>query len=285
MATYSPTYQYNVSPYPTTGSNTATGMVPGQISLPNPAADLSKQIPNLGQLNTSIFGNLLSESQGRIPQSDVNFMQDQAAARAVGSGMPGTNILPGSLEGNSQARNLGLLSYQLQQQAAQQYPGLVGAVSGTQTVSPALQAQIAEQNAVTASAPNPAMAQSYAQKLYNQYLAAARGPGGGTGGAAGPTSGTGTYVSDPFSLAAGGGEGDFGIWGSTPLSGGGGNYVQTTADFNDLFGDLLNPSPAVGSPLAYSGSNPYNLAGVPPETSIDTNTGAASWNPYEGLGY
>ena len=185
MATlnYNQPYQYNVNPTSTLGSGTAFGQVPGNVALPNPAADLGNQIPNLGALNSQIFGNLQSMAAGQIPQSDQNFLQDQAAAQAAAGGMPGSNVRPGTVYGNNSARNLGLLSYQLQQQAAQMYPSLTGSVSQTQTVSPQLQTQIAQQNAVNASAPNPAASQSYAQSLYNSYLNSARGgPGGGTAG-------------------------------------------------------------------------------------------------------
>ncbi len=193
MATYNAPYNYNAYPTPTGGSNTAFGLVPGQIAMPNPSLDLTNQITNLPAINASIFGNLFDQSRGIIPQGDVNYLQDQQAAHAVASGMPG--LTPGSLQGNANARNLGLLSYQLRQQAAQQYPSLVGAVSQTQTVSPALQTQIAEQNAVNAAAPNPQMAQSYAQQLYNSYLQSARGPGGGTTGISGPSGGS--WASQP----------------------------------------------------------------------------------------
>ncbi len=257
---YTPSSSYNYNPSPQSGSG-VFGSVPGVIELPNPSADLTRQIPNLGSINSSIFGNLYDESRGVIPQADQNFMQDQAAARAAGAGMPGTNIMPGTLEGNSAARNLGLLSYQLQQQAAQSYPGLVGAVSSTQTVSPALQTSIAEQNAANAAAPNPTAANSYAQQLYDQYLKAARGPGGGTGGGWGPARGTRTGtetgasdsspnyydVYDPAWAIANEGEAEeqrrAAQWkaanvspDSTPGQINWANYEQTTADFNDLFG-------------------------------------------------
>jgi len=255
MATLNYSAPYNYNPSPQSGSG-VYGSVPGVIGLPNPSADLTRQIPNLGSINSSIFGNLYDESRGVIPQADQNFMQDQAAARAAGAGMPGTNIMPGTLEGNSAARNLGLLSYQLQQQAAQSYPGLVGAVSSTQTVSPALQTSIAEQNAANAAAPNPTAANSYAQQLYDQYLRAARGPGGGTGGGGGPAGGTrtGTGIEDPFNLNAGGGGGQ--TEQSDPFSG-------DISDPNSAWWD--NPAPAYNTDTgiydygsSYTGSSGAN---------------------------
>lgn len=190
-------------------------MVPGQLTPPNPAADLSAQIPGLSGINASIFGNLASMAKGAIPQGDQNFMQDQAAATAAGSGMKGTNVMPGTLEGNSAARNLDLLQYNLMNQAAQQYPSLTGAVSQTQTLSPQLQLEVAGTNALNASAPNPGQAQSYAQQLYNQYLQQARGPAGGTGGATGSSGGNSwdqwwntpepNYANGPIGYGPGGG--------------------------------------------------------------------------------
>ena len=264
---YAPSYTYPALASPTTGSGTAYGLSPGPVGMPNLPGQLGQVIPNLSGLDQSIFGNLLAQSQGQIPKADQNFMQDQAAGQAAASGMPGTNIMPGTLEGNSAARNLGLLQYQLQNQAAQQYPGLVGAASQTQIVPSGEQIAGQEWGLTNAAAPYGPAAQSYAQKLYNQYLGAARGPGGGTGGAAGPNSGTGTY--DPLNLNAGGAGGYTGVLGSIPL-GGGSTYVQTGADFNDLFG---------------GGSNPNNLAGVPDQTSIDPNTGVASYDPYGDVGW
>lgn len=264
MVTYSPSYQYNPYPQPTGGSNTAFGMVPGQIALPNPAGDLGNQITNLPWLNDSIFGNLYDQSRGIIPQSDVNYLTDQGAAAAVAGGMPG--LSPGTFFGNRNARNLGLLSYLLQQQAAQQYPSLVGAVSQTQTVNPALQSQIAEQNALNAAAPNPQMAQSYAQKLYSDYLASARGPGGGTSGITGP--GGGSWWDRPENQSSTVNYPAMGVFGATGAAAEYPGYTWNTASRTyepNANAWWLNPSTATGvtggSPSGggsyYAGADPY----------------------------
>jgi hypothetical protein len=83
-----------------------------------------------------------------------------------------------------------MMQYQVQQNAINDYNKIIPTVSSTQTLSPQLQLEVAGTNALNASAPNPATAQSYAQQLYDKYAAAARGPGGGTGGASGPGAGT-----------------------------------------------------------------------------------------------
>ena len=280
MATTIP-YNYNAYPSPTGGSNTATGMVPGPINLPNPAGDLAGQIPNLGGINASIFGNLYDQSRGIIPQGDVNFMRDQSAARAVGGGMPG--LSPGSLFGNQNARNLGLLSYQLQQQAAQQYPSLTGAVSQTQTVNPALQTQIAEQNALNAAAPNPQMAQSYAQQLYNKYLQAARGPGGGTGGISGPAGGSWqsqpqnqspepNYKNPPAVGGTGGGSYEGYVWDA-----GKGEYVVDPNWWKSQTG-YGNSWGGPSSGTAGTGTTNFFGTGSPADTYYNPSTNTSNYN-------
>ena len=173
---------YQSNPSPQSGVMGPYGLIPGPISLPDPYGDLNTAIGgNLGGINSQLFGNLMSEAQGQIPIADQKFMQDQQAGKAIASGMPGSNAIPGTLGGNRSARDYGLTQMQLQAQAAQQYPGLVGSVSNTQTVSPALQATIAGTNASNAALANPTIAGNYAQQLFDQYMQNARGPGGGTG--------------------------------------------------------------------------------------------------------
>ena len=175
---------FDLNPQPQFGVSNPFGAVPGPIGLPDPYGDLNTAVGgNLGDINSSVFGNLMSMSRGQIPMADQAAMQDAQAAKAAAMGMPGTNVMPGTVMGNRSARDYGLTQMQLMNQAAQQYPALTGAVKNTQTVSPELQTQIAATNALNASAPNPTMAANYAQQLYDQYLQRARGPGGGTGGA------------------------------------------------------------------------------------------------------
>lgn len=166
---------YNVNPAPRTGRGTY-GMVPGTIDLPSPAADLGVQYPNLGGTNAALSRNILSGLEGQLSPGTINLLQDTNAAWGVASGMPGSQFA-----GNRLARNLGLTSEAIQQQALKDYASIIPTISRTQTVSPETQIGVAEQNALNLAAPDPAAAQSYAQQLYQRYLQGMSSPGGGTG--------------------------------------------------------------------------------------------------------
>jgi hypothetical protein len=98
--------------------------------------------------------------------------------------MPGAG--GGTIGGNRTLRDVGLTSIQQQQQGIKDYASFVPSVSGTQTVAPALQAEVNTQNSINAAAPNPAAAQSYAEQLFNRYLSQLNG--GGTTPKTGPSS-------------------------------------------------------------------------------------------------
>lgn len=172
-------YQYNANPTPQSGTD-AFGMVPGQIALPNPAGDLSNVYPNLTGTNAAASEALLSKLSGQLSPGTINTIQDAAARYGVRSGMPGSNAVPGSIPYNLNLATLGLTSEGQTQQGLQDYSSLIPTVSQTQTVQPGLQAEIAATNAVNAAAPNPGAAQSYAQQLYDKYLASMSSPAGGT---------------------------------------------------------------------------------------------------------
>jgi hypothetical protein len=94
--------------------------------------------------------------------------------------------MPGSeLSWNKVYGNLAGASEAQQQQGIQDYNSTLPTVAGTQTVTPALQVGVAEQNALDASAPNPteAAAVAFSNMLFQQYLnSMKKGPSGGTGG-------------------------------------------------------------------------------------------------------
>lgn len=186
---------FNLNPLPESGT-TAFGEVPGQLGLPNPAGDLGKQIPNLQGLNTGASDLINSELGGQLSPATLHALQNAGATFGIQSGMPGSglsfNRLYGNIAGATEAR---------QRQGLEDYSRFIPTVSGTQTVRPELQNEIASQNALNKAAPNPAKAASYAQQLFDQYLQKMRGPGGGTGGYGGPSGGTGSFVprSNPFS--------------------------------------------------------------------------------------
>lgn len=198
MATTANPYQYNVSPG-TQGGSGAFGSVPGNISLPNPAADLSEQYPNLSGTNSALSGDILSKLSGQLSPATLQQLQNASATSAVNNGMPGSNAIPGTMPYNTNLESLGLNSEAQQQQGISDYNSTIPTVSGTQTVAPALQANIAEENAINASAPNPAAANSYAQSLYQQYLNSMKGgPGGSTFGGTSRPSTASPILSNPL---------------------------------------------------------------------------------------
>lgn len=170
---------YDVNPAPRGGQG-AFGLVPGPVSLPSPARDLAAQLPGLSQANQAAADVLLAKLGGRLSPGTLKQMQDYEAQFAARSGMPGANAIPGTLSYNRGVRDIGRMAEEQAQQGLQDYGNLVSAVSSTQTVPPALQAEIAARNAQVGAAPDPFQAQSHAEQLYNQYLQQMRGPAGGT---------------------------------------------------------------------------------------------------------
>jgi hypothetical protein len=167
---------FNLNPQPTSGQG-PHGAVPGQLGLPNPAADLAGQIPGLSSLNSAASSGIAGKLRGELSPGTLNALKNASAQFGVSSGMPGSglssNAFLGNVAGASEA-----------QQAAgiQEYNSFIPTVSGTQTVSPALQNEIATQNSLNAAAPDPTQAASYAMQLFNMYLQQmGRGSGGGGG--------------------------------------------------------------------------------------------------------
>ena len=157
---------YNYNPTPQGGSG-AFGAVPGPVSLPNPAAALAGQYPDLSKTNTVLSGDILSKLGGQLSPATIQQLQNASATFGVNNGMPGANATPGALPYSMNLESLGLNSEQQQQQGIQDYNATIPTVSSTQTLNPALEAQIAEENALNAAAPNPAASESYAESLYN----------------------------------------------------------------------------------------------------------------------
>lgn len=160
-------YTYPTTPAPRTGQG-PFGMVPGNIALPQPAQDLAAAYPNLGQTNAAVSRSIMAGLEGELSPATINALQDANAAFGISSGMPG--MRPGSFLNFRLGRNIGTTAEALKNQAIQQYNALIPTISGTQTVSPQLQTQIAEQNAINLAAPDPRAAASHAEELYNRYL-------------------------------------------------------------------------------------------------------------------
>ncbi len=239
---------YNTQVYPQPLSYSGTfGGVPGSIGIPNPYQDLSSVYPNLSGTNAATSQALLSELQGQVSPETQALLQDKAAAFGVSSGMPGSGLAR-----NRNLRDLGLTSEGLQQQGLQNYGNIVRSVSGTQTVSPDLQSQIAARNAQVLAAPIPAQAASYAQQLFDQYLNALRRPGGGTGGIGSPAGATSTG-----DQALGAGFGTLGPMAGAPNIDP--NAQATTGSTEDpLFQDFLGGSDYSGfADVAGGDTTPY----------------------------
>lgn len=159
------------------GSSDVFGRRPTPLTPPDPYSDLSKVYPNLSGTNAQLSSDVLSKLKGELSPATVNAIQDAAARFGITSGMPGSG-----LQWNKSLRDIGLTSEQVQQQGIQDYTNVVPTISRTQTLDPALQTEIGTQNALWASGPDPAAAGTYAQNLFDKYLASMRSPAGGTGG-------------------------------------------------------------------------------------------------------
>lgn len=155
---------------------TAFGTVPRPVAMPNPAADLAAQYPGLSEQNAQISSNIMSELEGQLSPETLNSIRDASAVYGVTSGMPGSG-----LQTNRTLRDLGLTTEQVQGKGLEDYLNAITGISRTQTVAPELQTEINTQNAIWASAPDPAMAARRQETLFDKYLRSLSGPAGGTG--------------------------------------------------------------------------------------------------------
>lgn len=146
------------------------GSAPGQIAMPNPAQNLTQQIPGLTGLNQNASSVINSQLMGQLSPDTVNAIRNATASQSSANGMPGTSQIPGTIGGNLTAQDIGQTSQQLQNQGIANYNSYVPTVSQTQTLNPETQVGVEEQNAVNAAAPNPTSAATYAQQLFQSYL-------------------------------------------------------------------------------------------------------------------
>lgn len=249
---------YNLHPTPTSGQG-PFGAVPGQLGLPDPAGDLAHQIPGLSNLNSAASSGILGKLRGELSPGTLAALKNASAQYGVSSGMPGSglssNQFLGNVAGASEAQ---------QTEGIHQYNSFVPTVSGTQTVNPALQNEIATQNSLNAAAPDPTAAASYAKSLFDQYLSRMQGggrsnPGGGTRSGGSPAGGTipqshtttgNTF--DPRTAPPAG----------PPSFGGSSSYDPTDAQwFDDFYAgfDAPNAQPSYGvlDPAYDPGYQPY----------------------------
>ncbi len=169
---------YNVNPGTQAGSG-AFGAVPGAIGLPTDLYDQTAgNVKNLPGLTADTANNIATELGGQLSPGTMNLLQDRAAAFGVNVGQPGGK--PGNTISTQNLLNsMGTTSEGLAQKGVQDYNSFLPTV-GSQELAPSLQSDIADRNATMAAAPNPGEAASYAQQLFNQYLAKTS-PAGGTG--------------------------------------------------------------------------------------------------------
>lgn len=166
----------NFNPAPQAGSG-AYGSVPGQIGVPNPSADLARVFPNLSGVTSEVSNSIMGQLRGELSPATRAAIQNAAATYGITSGMPGSG-----LAANRGLRDLGLATENQVQAGQRAYGSLLPVISGTQTVAPALQAEIAGTNASNAAAPNPTQANSAARAIFDDYLNKARAAGTGSSG-------------------------------------------------------------------------------------------------------
>jgi hypothetical protein len=141
--------------------------------MPDPYGNLSKVYPNLGPTQDQLSQDIMSRLQGQLSPDTIANIENAAATFGVQSGMPGSGVA------NAIApRDIGLMSQQLQQQGIGDFASILPMLSSTETVSPALQTQIAERNAQMAATPNPQLAGQYAKHLFDEYMKNLTGQGG-----------------------------------------------------------------------------------------------------------
>lgn len=180
--------EFNLNPQPRQGQG-AFGSVPGNIGLPNPSADLSKVYPNLTGTNSAVSDQIMSQLRGELSPDTIAAIQNAAATYGVTSGMPGSG-----LQWNKSLRDLGIATEDQISKGISNYNATIPTVSGTQTVRPETQVDVATQNAVWNSAPDPAAAASYAQQLFDKYLGSLSQSFGGGGGGGGGSGGGGLPI-------------------------------------------------------------------------------------------
>lgn len=180
---------FDPAPAPQAGQG-PYGKVPGNIGVPNRFGDLASVFPGLGAANSLASGNIMNELRGELSPETVNAIRDEAASFGVSSGMPGSGF-----SGNRGLRNLGLSVEGQKQQGLKDYLGAITSISGTQTVSPELQTEIATQNSINRSAPDPEAAAKREQELFDKYLEKLSKSSAGSAG--GPSA---TWQSNPWGV-------------------------------------------------------------------------------------
>lgn len=153
---------YNINPT-TSDWFPVWGGKPGQLAEPPSTFDqLNANVPYYGAATSGAMGDINSMLSGNLSPGTTSNIWNQAASRGVDLGQPNSpmsNQLGLNITGNT--------SEGLQQQGLGDY-GSITSLLGSQQNNPQLLADIAEQNAVTAAAPDPHAAGGYATWLQKQ---------------------------------------------------------------------------------------------------------------------
>ena len=138
-------------------------------------ANLLKNLPGYQQMLATDTGNIQNNLSGQVAPDVIAQLQQQGAERGISTGSPGS---PNA--NSAYLRALGLTSMQLQQLGNTQLTAAMGRTPVQQTQTGTQQTDLAAQQAVYNSAPNPAAAAAAAMG------AARSGMGAGFGGGAAP---------------------------------------------------------------------------------------------------
>lgn len=172
----SPAFSLNPSPQRGQG---AYGAVPGALGIPASRFDQVSGVLNTRAASPLISENLLRDLGGDI---DIESLQNEAARFGVATGMPMTG--GGTGPSFTGVRGLNRTEQELRnirRQGLSDYLQAIQGVGALQT-DPNLASQIATQNAVWASAPNPQAAAEEQMRLWQkQFDALSRGAGAGSG--------------------------------------------------------------------------------------------------------
>jgi len=247
---------YNYSPAPHSGTN-AFGYIPGAVEMPTSIYQqlqdrFGDSFINLGDQSLK---NIKSQQSGNLSPGTWSQMQDRAAAFGTNMGQPGMSPLAvAGLIGST-----GHAAEDLVQSGLNNYLGFVGGLSPTMD-NPELAFNVATQNSVWNSAPDPTMKSAYEKQLMDEYLARMARPSGG-----GPVN---------MGPAGVGGGGNYGGMFSPIMSGADwiSSHTNTGNPYSTISsGGVNNYSSGYDTSwLTQSGSNPY-MEGLPNQYNSGNN--------------
>ncbi len=250
---------FNLNPEPT-GGNGAYGKVPGSIGAPPSIYQQIEQLyPGISKLTEGAGSAINNELSGVLSPETQSNIGNYAASRGVELGQPNSPL------SNLIGMNItGTTTEGLKRSGIADYSGFLGSLGSTQ-LNPALLSEIATQNSVWRSAPDPASAAAAQLALFDRYSNPAGGTGARSTSFSGRTTGLG-YGGSGTGIYSGGG---------VAAPGQGGGYSGSPYSFFNMGGTYGG---------GY-GTDPLESFGG---TSTGTNWGGASlgedYTNYSGLG-